>query len=350
MDLIIKPTEACNFKCTFCSSTEIALSKASKLELGKIFAFLKRFPNTRTIIVNGGDPLMMSPQYYFEILDYLDKNNLPTSMSFTSNLWDFYLKPDKWVELFKHPRMGIATSFNYGDTRRITKTRVFTEEIFWKVSDLFLEKIGYRPSFISVISDENLDSAIENVELAKRMNVECKLNYAMASGDQSTPLVLSKIYEVYIKIYEAGLTRWEFNTKQMMKRMMKSPTVCPQNRSCDSGIRCIQPDGDYYSCGAFGDDKEYALDYDAEVLQAGPVQTPLQDNITLASMKTECYGCPMFEICNGCKKTIKDLKRHNLVEEHCSLMKSLAPKIIEIQKKTYKDLEEIGEPQDRFAM
>jgi hypothetical protein len=37
----------------------------------------------------------------------------------------------------------------------------------------------------------------------------------------------------------------------------------------------------------------------------------------------------MFEICNGCKKTIRDLKDHNMVEQHCSLMKTLAPKIIE---------------------
>jgi hypothetical protein len=37
----------------------------------------------------------------------------------------------------------------------------------------------------------------------------------------------------------------------------------------------------------------------------------------------------MFEICNGCRKTIKDLKDFNLVEAHCIRMKALAPKIIE---------------------
>jgi len=36
----------------------------------------------------------------------------------------------------------------------------------------------------------------------------------------------------------------------------------------------------------------------------------------------------MFEICNGCKKTITDLKNYNLVEEHCYKMKQLAPDII----------------------
>ena len=32
--------------------------------------------------------------------------------------------------------------------------------------------------------------------------------------------------------------------------------------------------------------------------------------------------------CNGCKKTIKDLKQHNMVEDHCKHMKTLALDII----------------------
>ena len=35
-----------------------------------------------------------------------------------------------------------------------------------------------------------------------------------------------------------------------------------------------------------------------------------------------------FEDLNSLKKTIKDMKKHNMVEEHCQHMKSLAPKII----------------------
>lgn len=350
MDLIIKPTEACNFKCTFCSSTDIAPSKATKLDLDYIFSFLKRYPETNTIIVNGGDPLMMKPDYYYKIIKYLDDHNLDTCLSLTTNLWDFYKNPAKWTSLFQNPRVGVATSFNYGDTRRISHKKVYTEEIFWKVSDLFLQHIGYRPSFISVVNDDNVDTAIDNVRLAQRMDVECKLNYAMASGEQDKPFILSKIYELYLQVYKLGLTKWEFNTKQMMKRMVKAPTICPQNRSCDSTIRCIQPSGDYYSCGAFGDDQDYSIDFKAEVEMSGATQTPLSDSIELYSMKSECISCPMFEICNGCKKTIKDIKKHDLVEDHCQRMKSIAPEIIEIQSKDYKDIEEIGEPDNAFAM
>ena len=56
---------------------------------------------------------------------------------------------------------------------------------------------------------------------------------------------------------------------------------------------------------------------------------PLRNESSLHSLKQSCYTCPMFDICNGCRKTIKDLKDHSLVETHCKKMKTLAPAILE---------------------
>jgi radical SAM protein with 4Fe4S-binding SPASM domain len=247
--------------------------------------------------------------------------------------------------LFNNDRVGVTTSFNYGDGRLKGDFSLFTVEDFWKCSDAMLEYVGYRPDFIAVMTDMNDYAAMKNVELAVEMSngqepintlhnlsrekvgVECKLNYAMSSGDQDRPYLLSKIYKTYVEIWEAGLTPWEFNTKQMVKRLKGGSTTCPQNRKCDEGIRTLQPSGDYYSCGAFGDDREQPIDFEYEM--NGGFATPLQDNFDLASMKKSCYTCPMFEICNGCRKTIKDFKRHNVVEAHCRLMKTIAPKILE---------------------
>lgn len=338
MELIIKPTERCNFKCTFCSSTHITEDKSKELDLDYVYRFLQRYPETNSIIVNGGDPLMMDPSYYWKIIEYLDKNNLKSTISFTTNLWPFYKNPNKWKELFNHPRMGIATSFQYGGGRLKGDLTEFTENDFWKCSDAMLEHCGYRPDFIAVITEENEKDAIKNVELAKKMGVECKLNYALSSGppvkfknivmgQEGKPYLLAKIYEIYVRIWELELYSWEYNTKQMMQRLRGMGTTCPQNRNCDSSIRTLQPSGDYYSCGAFGDDRSYSIDFEKEM--AGSKIYPLKFQPELQSLKQSCFTCPMFQICNGCKKTIKDLKDHNLVEQHCFKMKQLAPKIIE---------------------
>lgn len=338
MELIIKPTEKCNFKCTFCSSTQITDDKTAELDHDYIWRFLTRFPETRTIIVNGGDPLMMDPEYYWTIIRWLDDHDYDTSISFTTNLWPFYKNPTKWKELFNHPRMGICTSFQYGGGRLKGDLTEFSEQDFWAVSDAMLEHCGYRPDFISVITEENAHLAIKNVELAKQMGVECKLNYAFSSGppvkfknivmgQQGRPYMLADIYEIYVEIWRRGLTDWEYNTKQMVKRLRNGATTCPQNRQCDETIRTLQPSGDYYSCGSFGDDRTHSIDFEQEM--KGKKVFVLRNDSTLASLKQSCYTCPMFEICNGCRKTIKDLKDHNMVEAHCSKMKTLAPAIIE---------------------
>jgi radical SAM protein with 4Fe4S-binding SPASM domain len=339
MELIIKPTEKCNFKCTFCSSTYITEDKTAELNHDYIFRFLERYPETNTIIVNGGDPLMVPLNYYWKIINWLDENNYKTTISLTTNLWPFYKNVNKWKDLFLNWRIGVTTSFQYGGGRLKGDLTEFSEEDFWKVSDTMLEHIGYRPDFISVITKENEKDAIKNVELAKKMNVECKLNYALSSGppvkfknitmgQQGKPYLLADIYEIYVKIYKMDLWKWEYNTKQMMQRLKGNHTTCPQNRSCDESIRTLQPSGDYYSCGAFGDDRSHSINFEEEM--KGKKIFVLQQDVNLLSLKESCFTCPMFKICNGCKKTIKDLKDHDMVELHCIKMKSLAQDIIDI--------------------
>jgi len=319
LELIIKPTELCNFKCTFCSSTKLVDDKKSYLAIDKIKQFLNRYPETQTIIVNGGDPLMMPPSYYRDILNEIENRGLDTRLAFTTNLWAFYKNPEPWIDIFKHPRVSVSTSFNYGNTRRISSAQVFTEEIFYKVSDLFLNLIGYRPDFISVITDENIDTAIDNVYLAKKMGVDCKLNYAVASGELSSSLLKGKLYKIYLDIIELGLSNWEYNSRQILALKNDQFTSCPLNRKCDENIRCLQPEGDYYSCGAFGDDKNYSISFDEEIFNHKHF-TPLAEDFNLSFLKEDCLTCPFFKICNGCKKTIYDIKRNDQVENHCDEM------------------------------
>jgi sulfatase maturation enzyme AslB (radical SAM superfamily) len=328
LDLIIKPTQRCNFSCTFCSSTDIAKSNKTihDLDLKKIKQFLDRFPETQTIIVNGGDPLMMKPSYYWQIIEMLEERQMTNCIiSFTTNLWDYWLHPDKWIPLFKHKQIQISTSFQYGGGRDIKPGVPFTEDLFIQIMNKFKFDIGYYPSFIAVITNENKHLALNNVRLAKWLGVECKLNYAVASGREGVCFPIGDMYQIYIDIYEAGLADWEYSTKQMIAKLKGDEfTTCPLNRKCDEGIRNLQPVSEsgyeYSSCGAFGDDQEKGIDFEKEM--SGDFFTPLQDSYELQFQKEECLSCPNFNICNGCYKTVRDLKANNLVEHSCKQMKS----------------------------
>ena len=324
MDLIIKPTQRCNFQCTFCSSTEISNSNSlsDDLDINKVKQFLKRFPETKTIIVNGGDPLLLAPEYYFSILEFIREFKMSTKLNLCTNLWGYYLHPEKWRELFSCPEVGIGTSYDLTG-RMIGKNRPFTLNLFLTIMNKFKDEFYYYPSFISVISKENATRAFELVELAKSLNIECKLNYLNASGRSKENFSIGEIYNIYLDIYEANLTEFEFNTKQMVHNLKSTGhSICPQNRDCDKNIRNLQPmkDGhEYGSCGSFGDNRKFGINFEDEM--NGAFYTPLRSEKKIQYLKEECFECPNFNICNGCYKAIYDLKESQKVEESCSLMK-----------------------------
>ena len=66
--------------------------------------------------------------------------------------------------------------------------------------------------------------------------------------------------------------------------------------------------------------KTIGIDFEKEM--AGGFETPLQSAFELQYQKEECLSCPNFHICNGCYKTVKDLKKSNQVEHSCKQMKS----------------------------
>ena len=324
MDLIIKPTQACNFGCTFCSSNRITEGCAT-LPLKKLFTFLEE-NDVRRIIVNGGDPLMMPPEYYWAIIRFLDEKDMPTTLSLTSNLWDFYLHPDKWVELFKHPRVGVCTSFQYGEERRLRDGRVFTEELFRKVFQKFYEKVGYKLMFISVTTEANEDRVMDTVRLAKELGTQCKINPAVKSGRAGAYYPFHKMCEKYLEIIDAGLKDYEANACELFKVYHHEKSCCPYCRTCYRTIRAMSPDGLVHSCGSFNDDhfvrKEAGLP--TYCLQDTPEDKIKKD---FRYLKPECLGCDLNNFCNSCFKRSVDILEAGQVEEHCKGMKKLKARI-----------------------
>jgi len=132
------------------------------------------------VIITGGDPLCCSPKLYEEILSLGDWN-----ISLTTNLKGFYEDPEKWLSLFKNPRVGVCTSFQYGTGRMWNESTLYDETMFRKVFTKFKDLVRYPLMFISVISEENEDRALDHLRLAKELGTKCKLNGIMPLGKSS---------------------------------------------------------------------------------------------------------------------------------------------------------------------
>lgn len=325
MDLIIKPTQACNFRCTFCSSNDIAEDYREELPLDTLFAFLMTHDTSR-IIVNGGDPLMMPPEYYWEILAFMKENGMKTTLDFTTNLWDFYLHPDKWSSLFLQPGVSVCTSFQYGGERRLANGNEYTEEQFCKIMKQFTERIGYTPLFIAVITEHNENTVLDTVRLARTLGTECKINPAVQSGRSRWFYPLYKMYSHYLDIIDAELGEYESNCKYIRRIMHYKDACCPYARGCYRSIRCMNPRGELHSCGCFNDDSHL------NALLGKPTYELHRCNEDQLEkdygyLKAECFGCSCFGLCNGCYKHIADIKNSGTVEEHCSGMQKIKKRL-----------------------
>lgn len=311
MDLVIKINDRCNFRCDFCSSNEIATNHKD-LDIDLVKKFLIEH-NPMCLIVNGGDPLMVDPNYYWELLKYIENNNLRTTISLTTNLWDFKLHPEKWVELFKHRLIGVCTSFQYGTERKVATGEIYTEELFRETFNLYEKLLGEKLTFIAVINKNNDDTVIKTVELAKELGTICRVNGAVRSGRTTEAYPFYKMVGHYINIIDHGLSEYEMNCKLLMASWNNKTTECPFNINCHNEIRCMSPDGTIHNCPSIADD---ILKGTHDFFTLSNSKLPFE----LSVIHGQCYTCRAYKICNSCTKRIIDIKKGIGAEKHCSEM------------------------------
>lgn len=319
MDLIIKPTGRCNFCCTFCSASELHTREDPYHVHPKMREYIEKVKPS-TVIITGGDPLMMEPEFYYELRDIVgDKVNL----SATTNMKNFYLNPDKWKDLFSEEWFNITTSFQYGNGRMWDKNTVYDEDLFLRVMDRYHEYVKNRrlPTFISVIGHDNEQYAIDHVRLAKRIGSITKMNAVLPVGRESRWYPRYKMYQIYLDIIDVyGLGGYEANCRD---RFFSN---CPKNNcnSCNYRIRCcyIGTDDELHVgvCDEMISIGNEIVDNDLKYCRVMPKPLDPSEFIT-----QQCAYCQLCMLCNGCNLNRKYAKTD---PTYCENMKKLENRIV----------------------
>lgn len=319
MTLIIKPTGLCNFNCKFCSADGLDICNPSDGKVPEQIKQLVKDLQPHLIVITGGEPLMVNPDYYYELHDISG-----CRISMTTNLKDFYNNPHKWELLFKEDWLGIATSFNYGDTRMWDPNTVYSEEMFIKVMDKYREYVEDQiPMFIAVIDWGNEDKVIDHVLLAKRLGTQVKLNNAVGVGKQSKTYPRYKMFQHYLKIIDMGLEKYESYCSS------RDVDECPRNVNhfCATAIRCCYVDNKgKLHVGIC--DEQLSLGHEIpEDLIVPSSKNPTSEILTPDKfIKPECPYCELFSLCNSCRNN-RDAAMLDPI--YCDEMKKLKSKIIE---------------------
>ena len=313
MQLILKPTSACNFACNFCSAKDIKLQQLTSIpeKLKQLLMKLK----PQNIIITGGEPLLCPASFYEELLAFAT-----WTLSFTTNLKAFYEKPEIWTPLFKDKRVGVCTSFQYGSGRCWTKDQPYSEKMFIDVAHLFYDNVGYVPPFISVISEENAPIALKHLELAKKLCTKCKLNGMLPFGLSKEFFPRWKLLKIWLDAIDAGYK------DQLDIEVPTKIGGCGFNTNlmCSSTIRAcaVTIDGEllYSQCEEDLNAKKNLLQTDESC------PTPQQDKLPVEVLiSKKCLACRLCRLCNGCKHAREASK---LDPRHCEEMKKLESRIL----------------------
>lgn len=321
--LVIRVTNRCNFKCDFCSAANLP---NQDLSAKQIIALVKQYQPVQSICFEGGDPLCIKPSIYKELLAWLDQEQInDVDIGFTSNLWDFYLRPEKWLEIFKDPRVNVCTSFQFGNQRKLCDKKIFTEELFIEVYNKFKALVNKPLPFIAVISEENEDSVLQTVKLAKELKTTCKINPTFALGKAKTAYPFYKIISHYADIICAGLAEYEDNCLSLINCItIGDSSNCPFNRQCSNVMRCVNQDGTCTTCSLYAS-SSYAK-YFNENNELDPTKDP-----SISIISNKCLTCPHFAVCNSCRVHIKEIQHQDL-DSHCQFIHNSISRIKEYLK------------------
>lgn len=317
MNLIIKPTGACDFSCKFCSAHGMDIKHPSDNKVQEKIKDLINKIKPSSLIITGGEPLMVSPEYYYELHDIAKCN-----IGATSNLKDFYINPHKWESLLNEKWFRIATSFNYGNTRMWDSSTVYNESMFLKVMEKFNSYTGYMPMFLAVIDWSNEETVIDHVLLAKKMNTQVKLNNAIAVGKQDKTYPRYKMFQHYINIIDNGLEMYEYYCST------RNTDECPRNINhyCTTSLRCCYVDNSgKLHVGTCDEQLSMGHELNEDNIEWNNI-FPKNEIIPISEhINEKCSYCQLFSLCNGCK-TNRDASKE--IPEYCDEMKKLEDDII----------------------
>lgn len=294
MQLIIKSSSYCDFNCSFCSSGKLDIPMTTKVH-PKIKKYIDEH-NFQEIIVNGGEPLLMSLSWWYDLLDYGSYD-----LCCISNMMELYNNTNKVKELFINPRISFGASFqDFGG--RLYQGKNCSIEWFKEVNKIYYDLCGKSLFFIVVTED--IDNAWRMLELAQEMDTVCRINPIWPQGLSNSFFPFYKIMKFYLDVIDKGLSEYEKNVMELKENK------CPfsYTKECSKYLRVC-----------YVNSKDELVTYSCDGISDGGT---IENNV----INIECYSCLLHKLCNGCQCTRTFIKRYT--PEHCVEMKNLEDRIL----------------------
>ncbi len=336
INLIIKPTNACNLRCRHCYAADIGYN-AQKMQISTvnfIINFFAQFYKNVRIIWHGGEPLLMGIDFYKEVIEI--EKQFPNTMFSNGIQTNATLINDEWIDFLKTNKINVGISYDgqYNDVLR-DKTKQVQDSI------KLMQDRNFRFGAICVISGKTQDKLIEIYKHFKKLQISFKFNPLFISGEAKKHSELFLSTDDYLESITKFFDLWLYdkdcniNVDNFIEAIAKSVGVNKSqcsNSSCLTKWFGITYDGNIFPCG-----RSFSWDYcmgnikdfnsPKEIFLSNKYQNLLSGAI---KRREWCKAnCDFYNYCRGgCNNSAiinGNLERPNISE--CTITKGLIKKV-----------------------
>ncbi len=309
INLLIKPTDACNLRCKYCFHKFGGYDNSvMTLDMVKhIYDIV--FPHYKSVSIlwHGGEPLCAGYDFYYNALamqkEYQERYEVSIRNSMQTNST---LLTQEFIDLFKLYDLKIGISY---DGIVNDYTRASTNAVNEK--RLLLNSNGFDPGIITVVSGININRLIDNYEVMKAEKRNIQLNHYIEMDKAHPDLEMALDLDDYVnKMYEFFLY-WisdkDCNIEVQpfisyaLELLFNVLSVCSRT-SCMRSWLCIEHNGDIAPC-----DKHMPAEYSyGNILNYSDIRQVYESsgfrNLLLASIarREKCMNlCELYKYCEG---------------------------------------------------
>ena len=363
--IVLKPTDFCNLKCTYCYQDDRNLSKIKKMDLQLIekiisdyFSYADKYAQDNSLYIawHGGEPLITGRDYFYQVMQIQKKFTDKKHIILNSVQTNGTLIDDKMAGFLKSNSFTVGVSLDgtkeIHDNYRIYRNgKGSFEEVMRGIQKLVKNQVPV--SAISVISKKSLKHIKDIYNMFKTLciiEVDFVPSFLQESPDN---LSIQEYTDFMIELFDLYYSDKDRNfgirfIDDLLRLIAYRKTESPVSIGCELAGRCgenlsILSNGDVYPCDCLssidplciGNIKTMTFE---EIISSNLFKT-FQNKVNI--IPEECNDCKFFSICKaGCfNRRIKTLEAKSFVKDiYCEARKNIIAHVLE-KLKTYKNMD-----------
>ncbi|MBO4738435.1 MAG: radical SAM protein [Bacteroidales bacterium] len=325
MQIILKPTYSCNFRCKYCylSNETKQQSRLFDVDFAKqivtqLKLLMQEKPRRKlTIIWHGGEPMLWGIENYRAIFAYMQQelagyevqNSMQTNLSLVN---------DEWIDLFL--QYNVRVGFSLDGTHEIhdqQRVGAHGEPTFERILANYYKcrEQGMRIGCIVVGSKKHIGHIPELYHFMRNEGINFKFNPLFCSGEaQNNILNYGITPEEYAQMAIELFDLWFYDNQGQITESnfveiasniaTGKPTGCMFSKNCQDNFLAIAPTGDVMPCGRFCDNDLLQYSYGnlhketlAEILPR--IRKSETYNRAEYITQSGCKDCHWYNICHG---------------------------------------------------